>query len=219
MILGDVLKISTLSPALAIKELNKSVALNPNNAEAYVYLAFAQMEMGDFAEAEKNLRKAKILDPLSAIMHSGWLTYYNYSRNPGQYLSYINEIRPANSPDTMPGIKMVYYFLKDEYDSILLYHHSFSNSIYNYVAYTRTGQMEKAKRIADSLENISPYDYAFQNGVIYAWTGEKQKAIEKLNLAYRLYDFGLISIKVNKLFDPLRNEEGFKELLRKMGME
>jgi hypothetical protein len=24
---------------------------------------------------------------------------------------------------------------------------------------------------------------------------------------------------VDKLFDPLRNEEGFKELLRKMGME
>ena len=77
----------------------------------------------------------------------------------------------------------------------------------------------KAKKIADSLESVSPHDHAFQTGIIYAWAGEKQKAIEKLNLAYRLYDFGLISIKVDKLFDPLRNEEGFKELLRKMGME
>jgi hypothetical protein len=49
--------------------------------------------------------------------------------------------------------------------------------------------------------------------------GDKQAAIDYLNLAYRLYDYGLISIKVNKLFDPLRNEDGFKELLRKMGME
>ena len=57
MILGDVLKISTLSPALAIKELNKSLALNPNNAEGYVYLAFAQMEMGNFAERKKTFRK------------------------------------------------------------------------------------------------------------------------------------------------------------------
>ena len=48
---------------------------------------------------------------------------------------------------------------------------------------------------------------------------EEQQAIEKLNLACRLYDFGLISIKVDKIFDPLRNEEGFKELLKKMGME
>src|SRR6185503_14170813 len=72
MILGDVLKISTLSPALAIKELIRSIELNPNNAEGYVYLAFAQMEMSNFAEAEKNLQKAKVLDPLSFLMNSAW---------------------------------------------------------------------------------------------------------------------------------------------------
>ena len=53
---------------------------------------------------------------------------------------------------------------------------------------------------------------------IYVWLDEKQKAIQYLNLAYQLYDYNLISIKVNKMFDPLREEEGFKELLRKMGM-
>jgi len=220
MILGDVLKISTLSPALAIKELNKSIALNPNNAEGYVYLAFAQMEMGNFAVAEKNLQKAKLLDPLSSIMNTGWLNYYRYSRNPEKYLSHRNKMRSTNSPDSVPGTKLMYHFLKNEYDSVLLYSSRVPFSLLiKSIAFTQTGKTDKAKRIADSLESVSPYDHAFQTGVIYAWAGEKQKAIEKLNLAYRLYDFGLISIKVDKLFDPLRNEEGFKELLRKMGME
>ena len=219
MILGDVLKISTLSPTIAIKELNKSIELNPNNAEGHVYLAFAQMELGNFTEAEKNLQKAKQLDPLSSIMNSGWLNYYRYSRSPGKYISYRNEIRPANIPDSTIGPKLVYHFLKDEYDSILFYIRPASFSILKSIALTRTGQTDKAKRIADSLEKASPYDHAFQTGILYAWIGEKQKAIEKLNLAYRLYDFGLISIKVDKLFDPLRDEAGFKELLKKMGME
>ena len=219
MILGDVLKISTLSPAIAIKELNKSIELNPNNAEGYVYLAFAQMELGNFSDAEKNLVKAKQLDPLSGIMTSGWLNYYRYSRNPDKYISYRNELRPANIPDSILGSKPVYHFLKDEYDSILYYSTQGSNSLLKSIAYTRTGQTDKAKKIADSLENVSPYDHAFQTGILYAWIGEKQKAIEKLNLAYRLYDFGLISIKVDKLFDPLRNEDGFKELLVKMGLD
>ena len=219
MILGDVLKISTLSPTIAIKELNKSIELNPNNAEGYVYLAFAQMELGNFTEAEKNLRKAKQLDPLSSIMNTGWLNYYRYTRDPDNYRSYRNSIRPANIPDTTAGPKLVFHFLKDEFDSILFYIRPASFSILKSVAYTRTGQTDKAKKIADSLEKISPYDHAFQTGILYAWIGEKQKAIEKLNLAYRLYDFNLISIKVDKLFDPLRNEEGFKELLKKMGME
>ena len=219
MILGDVLKISTLSPPLAIRELNKSIALNPNNAEAHVYLAFAQMEMGNFTEAKKNLQKAKLLDPLSSIMNGAWLNYYRYSRDPGKYILYLNEKRPGNIPDSTPGTKMVYHFLKDQYDSVLYYSRPTSNSILKSISYTRTGQPEKTKKITDSLENSSPYDNAFQTGILYAWLGEKQKAIEKLNLAYRLYDFGLISIKVDKLFDPLRNEEGFKDLLRKMGME
>ena len=219
MILGDVLKISTLSPALAIKELNKSIALNPNNAEGYVYLAFAQMEMGNFTVAEKNLVKAKQLDPLSSIMHSGWLTYYRYSRNPEKYLAYRNEIRPNVNPDTIPGNKMIYYFLRDEFDSLLMHSGRLRYSLLKGIAYTQTGGMPAAKKIIDSLEHLSPYDHAFQTGILYAWIGEKQKAIEKLNLAYRLYDFGLISIKVDKLFDPLRGEEGFKDLLRKMGLE
>ena len=219
MILGDVLKISTLSPTIAIKELNKSIELNPNNAEGYVYLAFALMELGSFPEAEKNLRKAKQLDPLSTIMNTGWLNYYRYTRDPEKYLSYRNEIRPTNIPDSTQGAKLVYHFLKDEYDSILFYSRPTSLSMLKSIAYTRTGQPDKTKKIADSLEKLSPYDFAFQTGILYAWIGDKQKAIEKLNLAYRLYDFGLISIKVDKLFDPLRNEEGFKELLKKMGME
>src|SRR5688572_4686200 len=219
MILGDVLKISTLSPTIAIKELNKSIELNPNNAEAHVYLAFAQMEMGSFAEAKKNLQKAKLLDPLSSIMNSGWLNYYRYSRDPDKYISYRNEIRPVNIPDSTQGAKLVYHFLKDEYDSILFYSRPSSISILKSISFTRTGQTDKTKKIADSLEKSAPYDFAFQIGILYAWIGDKQKAIEKLNLAYRLYDFGLISIKVDKLFDPLRNEEGFKELLKKIGMD
>jgi hypothetical protein len=43
--------------------------------------------------------------------------------------------------------------------------------------------------------------------------------MEYLNLAYRMHDYNLIKIKVDKLFDPLRNDEAFRELLRKMGME
>jgi len=152
-------------------------------------------------------------------MNSGWLNYYRYSKDPDKYISYRNEMRPGNNPDSTPGTKMVYHFLKDEYDSILYYSRPASASILKSIAYTRTGRSDKIKRIVDSLENSSPYDHAFQTGILYAWLGDKQKAIEKLNLAYRLYDFGLISIKVDKLFDPLRNEEGFKELLKKMGME
>lgn len=219
MILGDVLKIITLNPAISIRELNKSVKLNPNNAEAYVYLAYAQMELGEFAEAEKNLQKAKLLDPLSGIMRGAWISFYRYTRNPDKLKLLNKEIRSTSRPDMEAAAKHWYHFLKDEFDSILSTRSTYMNPALLGIAFIRTGQANRARNLVDSLLSVSTYDHAFTAGIINAWMGEKQKAIDDLNMAYRLYDYGLISIKVDKLFDPLRQEEGFKELLRKMGME
>ena len=87
------------------------------------------------------------------------------------------------------------------------------------IAYTKTGSPLKARKIADSLQSLSGTNHVFELGIIYAWLDEKQKAMDFLNLAYRLYDYSLIRIKVDKRFDPLRNESQFKNLLTKMGMD
>ena len=219
MVLGDILKTITLNPTLSIKELDKSVTLNPNNAEAYVFLAFALMELGRFTEAEINLVKAKQLDPLSYIMKGGWVSYYRYSRNAEKLLGVMQEQTNRAREGMGIGIRPWYYFLKDEFDSILIDSNPIHDPALLGIAYARTGKEMMARKIVDSLKSISPYDHAFSIGIIYGWLDEKQKAMEYINLAYRLYDYNLISIKVNKVFDPLRNEASFKELLRKMGME
>jgi hypothetical protein len=87
------------------------------------------------------------------------------------------------------------------------------------ISYAKTGKPKEAAKIVDSLKVLSPLDHAFSIGIIYAWMNEKQKAMDYLNLAYRMYDYNLVKIKVDKLFDPLRDDEAFRELLRKMEME
>jgi adenylate cyclase len=219
MILGDVLKTITLNPNLSIKELNKSIRLNPNNAEAYVYMAYALMELGRFSEAEKNLLKAKQLDPLSMLMKFAWLLYYYYSRNAEKYIQYLDELGSLNKISIDSGRKAMYYFLKDRYDSLLIYGNRSYQATETSIALIKTGKINLVNMIIDSLRNASENDNAFRLGIIYGWMGKKEKAIEYLNRAYLLNDYALISIKVNKLFDPLRNENGFKNLLLKMGVE
>ncbi len=219
MVLGDVLKSITLNPTFSIKELNKSILLNANNAEAYVFLAFAMMELGRFNEAEVNLLKAKQLDPLSDIMRGGWAILYKYSRNADKLMAYIPPPSARTREGRRNGLKLYYYFLKNNYDSIVVYADSLPDPVLLAIAYTKTGKPLQARRIVDSLKSASSNDHAFEIGIIYAWLNEKQQAMDYLNLAYRLYDYKLISIKVEKIFDPLRGEASFKELLRKMGME
>ena len=88
------LKTITLNPALSIKELNKSITLNPNNSEAYAYLAYTQIELGMFNEAEKNLVKAVRLDPISGVTRGGRFNLYLYSRNPDKLLEFMTVNQP-----------------------------------------------------------------------------------------------------------------------------
>ena len=217
MVLGDVLKTITLNPSLSIKELNKSVLLNPNNAQAYVFLAFALMELGRFHEAEINLDKAKQLDPLSDIMWSAWQTYYRYTRNPEKLRIVMQQ--DTNRVRLNYGAKFSYFFLKDDYDSILANKNTLFDPALLGIAYIKTGRNAEVKKLVDSLQTLSPLNNAFTLGIIYAWMGDNKKAMDYLNFAYRLYDYGMIRIKVDKMFDPLRKEASFKELLSKMDMD
>jgi TolB-like protein len=219
MILGDILKTITLNPNLSITELNKSITLNPNNAEAYTYLAFALSELGRFPEAEKNLIKAKQLDPLSMFMKTAWALYYYYSRNSEKLSTYLDSFSLEFGRVSRGSTRISSYFLKNEYDSILRYGDAKRNTAEIGIALVKTGKMKQATLLIDSLRKASENDNAFNIGIIYAWMNEKQKAMDYLTIAYRLFDYNLISIKVNKLFDPLRNDESFKNLLFKMGMK
>lgn len=217
MILGDILKTITLNPALSIKELNKSISLNPSNAEAYVFLAYALMELGQFKSSEMNLVKAEQLAPKTPFVSGAWMRFYTYSRNAEKLLE-ISERNSSAGLNRGRPLKAWSFFLKDNYDSMLVYTNQQNDEALRGIAFTRTGKAQTARNIIDTLKAKSEIDHSFTIGIIYAWLGEKQKAIQYLNLAYRLYDYDLISIKVNKIFDPLRNEEGFNELLKKMGM-
>jgi tetratricopeptide (TPR) repeat protein len=216
MILGDILKTITLNPNLSIKELNKSITINPNNAEGYLYLAFALMELGRFPESEANLKKASQLDPKSFLIMPAWNLYYYYSRDAKGMEKLI---RTQNIPDTglrRLGRKVTYYFLIDQYDSMLLDGNGLRPMPYMGIALIKTGKTATVNKIIDSLKREVAGDNWFDIAILYAWMGEKQKAMDYLKVAYKLNDYGLISIRVNKLFDPLRNEDSFKKLMARM---
>jgi hypothetical protein len=46
--------------------------------------------------------------------------------------------------------------------------------------------------------------------------GEKQKAFEWVEKAYEEHDSGLVSLAVEPMFEPLRSDPRFKEILRRM---
>jgi tetratricopeptide (TPR) repeat protein len=58
---------------------------------------------------------------------------------------------------------------------------------------------------------------AYLIAVLYADLGDKDRAFEWLNAAYQEHDYFARALRVNPLFDSLRSDPRYAELLRKIG--
>ncbi|HEV2696530.1 MAG TPA: hypothetical protein VGU90_00965, partial [Terriglobales bacterium] len=89
------------------------------------------------------------------------------------------------------------------------------------VAYiqARSGNTPEARRAFAKLKEFSRHNYvsplAFAG--YYAAIGEKDKAFDLLDEAYREHSTGMISLEVNDSFDNLRSDPRFRELERRVG--
>jgi len=84
-------------------------------------------------------------------------------------------------------------------------------------AYGMAGKPAEARAILKQLEALSKRRYVtglyFAN--VYAGLKENDKAIEYLNQAFEARHPGLVLIRIEPMFDGLRNDERFKQLTKR----
>jgi len=87
-------------------------------------------------------------------------------------------------------------------------------------AYTRVGRRDEAIRILNDQirlakqSNISPYNFA----IIYTGLDDKDKAFEWLEKGYEQRTPLIYRLKTRPMFDSLRSDPRYSELLRKMNL-
>jgi serine/threonine-protein kinase len=83
--------------------------------------------------------------------------------------------------------------------------------------YSLAGKPKQARNVLEQLKNrcyVSPLDLA----IVYTGLGEKQLALEWFEKAYEERSGALIYLKVEPLYDSLRSEPRFNDLLRGMNL-
>jgi len=211
----------------ADKEFQQAIALKPSYADAHRLRAEALWQTGRLNEAIAETKLTLELDPLSlgdnAILGQEFFLAREYDRA-------IEQERQVLELD--PNFIDAYYFRGLAYVKKSMYKEGMAEfekavaiSPVNTEALTGLGygyavtrRRANAQKVLDKLNELSKHEYvsAVWRAKIYAGLEEKDKAFEWLEKAYE--DRSIVSvgfIKTNPMFDPLRSDPRFEDLLRR----
>ncbi len=78
----------------------------------------------------------------------------------------------------------------------------------------------EARKVLEELKELSKQRYVspYNIACIYAGLNDKDKAFEWLDKAYEERSFFIAMLKVETVFDNLRPDPRFQELVRKVGL-
>jgi TolB-like protein/Tfp pilus assembly protein PilF len=212
----------------SLKEFERAIQLNPNYATAHHWYGELLGVTGRFNEGIAELKRAQELDPLSLIINAdlgGEL--YTWAR---QYDKAIEQLRKTIEMDPR------FYYAHWHLGMALQLKGQLSEAIAEYrkavelndnafvlvllgQAYARTGQREEAQKILARLseEAKSRYVSLYSFALMYLGLGDKERAIDKMEQAYRERDGeNVCRVKVDPMFDDLRGNPRFEALVQKI---
>jgi TolB-like protein/DNA-binding winged helix-turn-helix (wHTH) protein/Tfp pilus assembly protein PilF len=211
----------------AESEYRQAIELDPNNATAHHWYAEFLSFQGRFDEAFTEIAKAEALDPLSLIIKTDKGAIYLFARQYPQAIEQFNSVLAKEPLYGRAHLISLAYVENGQFDEALRDAQRFrkelpsmaSESQEGYV-YGRKGDLRAARAILKDLERQDDE----QNDPLAILTvqialHEKEAAFVTLERAYQLHSNAITSLKVNPMYDPLRKDPRFAELLKRVGLD
>jgi serine/threonine-protein kinase len=218
----------------AESDFKKALELNSKYPTAHQWYASYLMQMGKFDHAKQEIEQAHQLDPLSPIIsaNSGLYSYYEHN-----YDDAIEKYKVTLDTDPDFGVARNYLALahvqKRMYDDAIselrtllkapsdgpLPEELVAKDLDAWAslgfAYAMAGKRAEAEAILKTFESISQRRYVsgLYFATIYAGLKDNDHAIAQLNKAFEGRHPGLVLVRIDPVFDSLRSDERFKQLV------
>jgi len=211
----------------AEKEFRRAIQLNPSYATAHHWYAELLSFQGRFREALEESDRARRLDPLSLIIAADDAAILYYAR---QYDRSIERFRAVIAKD--PAFPRAYtivwaYSQKQMFDEALTEIEKWrriDDGPWNWAAevyvYGHVGRRAEARRALDRLEQFArrePRNPMDMLPIAYIGVNENGKALATLEDLFRERVVHP-ALNVDPLYDPLREDPRFQELVRRAGL-
>jgi len=210
----------------AERELRRAIELNPNSASAHHWLGEYLTNMGQFEEGLRETRKAQEIDPLSRLINTtmGRQLYLAGQNDPAiEQLRKVLDIDPKFAP-ARRLLEEVYAQMGKYKEAVAEREKMLSLFGGSELAasveedFSKSGYRGVLQSWVDGLTEVSKREHVSSYSISEAYMrmGEKEKAIKRMQEAYDEHDSELVSLGVEPVFNPMRSDARFQEILRRM---
>jgi TolB-like protein/DNA-binding winged helix-turn-helix (wHTH) protein len=214
----------------AEKEFQRSLALNPNDAQTHQW--YGNLYLGPKArhqEAIAELKRALSLDPLSPIINSD-LGYAYFLA--GDYDEAYRQYQKVVAGD--PSFLLVHYYLSQYFQARGMYDEEIEQLSEDFTLSGRTKAAGEISRLAGVPNRRKLFEVmARTRGTLQepattpvagstAWyiaLNQPQQALDSLQQSFELHEPGLIYVAVDPEFASLHSQPKFQELVQRMGLQ
>ncbi len=210
----------------AEKEFKRAIELNPNYPDPRAYYSWFLFYMKRPEEAMVQIERALELDPFNATFRSLYAWDLMYAHRYDDAVEHLLETFRAAPTDsmTLSALKSAYHLKGMHEEAIDIWKTSFAVKGDSEAeealmrGYADAGYSGALSRVAEMLiaRSSTTFVTPWQIGTLYTRAGKNNEALIWLEKAYEAHDSNMPSISMDPIFDGLRDDPRFLDLIRRM---
>jgi TolB-like protein/tRNA A-37 threonylcarbamoyl transferase component Bud32/Tfp pilus assembly protein PilF len=210
------------------KSFERAIELNPNFPDARAYYSWYLFYMERPEEAMAQIERALELDPFNAAFRSLYAFDLMYARRFDDAIADLQETLKTAPMDqfALSAIRSAYHvkgMFEEAYEARKTWYDVKEDSEAEQAlvrGYEEAGYSGALRSVAELMIERSRTTFItpWQIATLYTCAGMNNEALEWLEKAFEAHDANMPAISVDPIFDDLREEPRFNELLRKMNL-
>ena len=226
--MGEFLMHYSYDWAGSARELEEALQISPNYAIAHVWRSSCYAVLGQFDNALIEARRGTELDPFAVVEMNELAKNYYYARRYDDAIRHFVralELEP-NSAYLHKGLAESYVQASMYREALLETERALTGSGRGALfldsaacVFALSNEDRKSREVLVEAERLGAnhFVHSYGRAAAYAALGDKTRALQMLQTAYDERSW-LIWISVDPIFDSLRNENGFRSLIRNMNL-
>jgi len=214
---------------LAVNSYENALRLNPNMAEARAYYSHVLFYLNQPEKAMEEIEHALKLDPFNTLYHAIYAMDLNYVHRYDKAIELLEETLRINpgDPISLSTLRTTYHQKKMYKEAIEIWRLSYkahgdqtSLDALNR-GFEEGGYHLALQRVAELKikESKTKYIPPWQIGTLYTRAAMPDEALDWLEIAVDEHDPNSPYLKVDPIFDYMREETRFQALIKKIGLD